>query len=511
MLRHSLFFSFLLALCAHAQQEPDKELTPDPAEAKAAAEAEAKARKEAAALEAVLKEVAKIHREAALRHGPIGFAILPVVDSNPSALRGYHEDLALLPASTLKVVTTATALELLGSEFAFETTLQHTGAIDEMGTLKGDLVLKGGGDPTLGSKDIARTHALWSNALKEAGIKKIEGQVIGDDLLFGTQMRADSWQWNDLGNYYAAGASGLNFHRNQFYCRFHTGKVGTQARLAGTDPRLHKVTFVNEMKVGQPGTGDQGYVYGAPFSNLLYLRGTLPPEQNNFTIRGSLPDPAYFCARSLSLYLVKNKIEISGEANTARRLAIDKKAIGKVHDLMVQKSAPLSKLIATTNYRSDNLHAECLHRILGVKKGMSGSTPEASKVIAKYWKSRGLDLNGFHMADGCGLSRMNTITARQLTLILYHTAQSKSFETFYKSLPVAGRSGTLRHIGRGSACEGRVNAKSGSIERVKTYCGYLDAKSGKRYAFTILVNNYTGSVSQVKDRIVRVWNKMIVL
>ena len=496
-----------MALCAPAQHEPDENPTPDPAEVLA----EAKARKEAAALEAVLKEVATIHREAGFRHGSIGFAFLPVKDNDPSALRGYHEDLALLPASTLKVVTTATALELLGPEFAFETTLQHTGTIDEMGTLKGDLVLKGGGDPTLGSKDIARTHALWFNALKEARIKKIEGRVIGDDSLFGTQLRVDSWQWNDLGNYYAAGASGLNFHRNQFYCHFHTGKVGAQARLAGTDPRLHQVTFVNEMKVGEPGSGDQGYVYGAPFSTQLYLRGTLPPEQKNFTIRGSLPDPASFCARSLSLYLVKNKIEISGEPTTARRLAIDKKSIGKVHDLMVQKSAPLSQLIATTNHRSDNLHAECLHRILGVKAGKSGSTPDASKVVADHWKTRGLDLSGFNMADGCGLSRMNTITARQLTLILYHTAKSISFETFFESHPVAGRSGTLSHLGRGTACEGQVHAKSGSIERVKTYCGYLKTRSGKRYAFTILVNNYSGSVSQVKDRIVRVWNKMMVL
>jgi D-alanyl-D-alanine carboxypeptidase/D-alanyl-D-alanine-endopeptidase (penicillin-binding protein 4) len=461
--------------------------------------------------EQVLTEVARIHDEPGLRSASLGFAIIPLGGDASDDLAGYQENLCLLPASTLKVVTTATALELLGPAFAFETVLQHTGTITDDGTLAGDLIVKGGGDPTLGSSGIARTHALWANALRQAGIRKIDGRMIGDDALFGTQLRPDDWQWNDLGNYYAAGSSGLNFHRNQFFCRFPTGPEGTLSELAGTDPALPELTFINEIVSGAEGTGDQGYIYGAPYANLLYLRGTLPPDRRDFTIRGALPDPAQFCVHSFSLYLGKNMVEVSGEATTARQLEAARKTIGPRRELLRQKSPPLAQLIATTNMRSDNLHAECLHRILGATRGSAGTSMEASRIVREHWREQGIDLSGFHMTDGCGLARTNTITARQLTLLLHQMATSEHFEVFYKSLPVAGQSGTLRSIGQGEACEGRVHAKSGSIGRVKTFCGYLDARNGSRYAFAILINHYEGDVAAINRMIVGVWNKMIAL
>lgn len=459
----------------------------------------------------VLAEVKKIHGESGMRNASLGFAFIPVDSKSADALTGYQQDLALLPASTLKVVTTATATELLGPDFRFETVLQHTGAIGDDGTLKGDIVIKGGGDPTLGDSEISKTFAKWHEALKKAGIKKVDGRIIGDASLFGTQLRPDSWQWNDLGNYYAAGACGLTFHRNHFYCRFHTGKVGTTARLAGTNPKLPEITFVNEMRVGRAGSGDQGFVFGAPYSKLLYLRGTLPAGSENFTIRGALPDPASFCARAFSLHLAANNLAVSGQPTTLRILKIENKSLGDRHDLLTQRSEPLAKLITTTNLRSDNLHAEAIHRILGARKGTGGTTVAASKVVTAHWKSRKIDLTGFQMADGCGLSRANSITARQLTLMLFQMSKAEHFETFYQSLPVSGKTGTLRNIARGARSAGRVHAKSGSIERVKTYCGYLNAKSGKRYAFTLLINNFTGEISPVKEKIVRVWNKMVAL
>ena len=176
-----------------------------------------------------------------------------------------------------------------------------------------------------------------------------------------------------------------------------------------------------------------------------------------------------------------------------------------------QTSDSYGSIMRVTNQKSDNLKAECIHRMIGLERRKSGTTLAAAKATTDYWSAKGIDMTGFFMGDGCGLSRSNTVTPRQMTLILYHAAKfekAEEFEKFYDSLPISGRTGTLRSIGGGSAAEGRVHAKSGTLDRIKCYSGYINARSGKRYAFTIFVNNYSGSLSGVKSRIVRVWSKM---
>jgi D-alanyl-D-alanine carboxypeptidase/D-alanyl-D-alanine-endopeptidase (penicillin-binding protein 4) len=207
---------------------------------------------------AVIAEVEKIQAENGMRASSIGFGVIALDPEAPAQAVGYRIDSAMIPASTLKLVTTATALEMLGPDFRFQTELQHTGAISEDGTLEGDVIIKGGGDPTLGTSRISETFAPWQTALAKAGIKKIEGRIIGDASIFGTQLRADSWQWNDLGNYYAAGACGLTFHQNLFYATFRTPKAGASASLLGTDPKLPQAQFVTERRVGPAGSGDDG-------------------------------------------------------------------------------------------------------------------------------------------------------------------------------------------------------------------------------------------------------------
>ena len=149
--------------------------------------------------------------------------------------------------------------------------------------------------------------------------------------------------------------------------------------------------------------------------------------------------------------------------------------------------------------------------MIGVKVKKKGTIEAASEAITAHWKAKGIDMTGFNMADGSGLSRVNTVTARQMALILYHATKSDGFEAFSTSLPLSGKSGTLRSIGRGTASEGRVRAKSGSIERVRAYCGYIKARSGKRYAFALLLNNFTASNATVRAAVVRIWNKAVAL
>lgn len=457
--------------------------------------------------EDVIAEVEKIAGEPGLKTALVGFCLIPV-DAEPEAAAGYRMDTGLVPASTMKVFSTATANEMLGPDYRFVTELQTTGALGEDGTLTGNVVIRGGGDPTLGAGAASEVFSKWKAALAGAGVKKVEGAVIGDASIFGTALTPDTWQWNDMGNYYGAGASGLTFRQNLFYCSFRTPGVGAKAPFTGTDPELPGIEFINEMRVGSPGSGDKGFIYGDPYGRIIHLRGTVPAGSGTFTIKGSLPDPAFFCARTFSEYLNQNGIPVSGEPTTERLLAIAGKEVGERTKVFEQFSDTLAGILVVTNHKSDNLRAECIHRAIGIAAGKKGTTVDASEATFAFWAAKGIDMTGFFMGDGCGLSRSNTVTPRQMAMMLYHAAKGEHFETFYASLPTAGQSGTLRSIGGGSAAEGRVRAKSGTLDRIRNYSGYVNARSGKRYAFALFINNYTGDLSSVKSKIVRVWSEM---
>jgi D-alanyl-D-alanine carboxypeptidase/D-alanyl-D-alanine-endopeptidase (penicillin-binding protein 4) len=192
-------------------------------------------------------------------------------------------------------------------------------------------------------------------------------------------------------------------------------------------------------------------------------------------------------------------------------MKIDSQSLDERHPLFVQKSDPLASLLVLTNHKSNNLRAECIHRTLGLGFRPPGSTLAAAAVTKTIWRERGIDLTGFVMEDGCGLSRANTITARQLVHMLRLMAHSENFDPFYASLPIAGRSGTLSSIGRGTPSQDRIQAKSGTLDRIKCYAGYANAKSGQRYAFALFINHHDCSESQVKAKIVRVWNALVAL
>lgn len=460
--------------------------------------------------EAVIAEMEKIQNEPATKTASIGLCFIPL-DGEPSDARGYRLDTALIPASTMKAITTAAANEILGPDFTFQTRLETAGLVDEEGTLTGNLVVRGGGDPTLAESGISSTFAKWKTALQEAGIEKIEGSIVGDASIFGTQRVSDSWPWNDFGNYYGSGPCGLTFHQNQFYASFSTPKVGGPAPLIGTDPKLPGVKFFNEMRVGASGSGDNGYIYGAPYGNVFYLRGTVPDGSSSFTIRGALPDPALFCARAFTKYLNTGGFEVSGEPTTVRLMNDAGESLAARKIIHEQESATLKEIMYSTNMKSVNLRAECIFRMIGHEVKGKGTIDASSDAVRDHWAARGVDMTGYIMDDGSGLSRANLVTPRQMAEILYHAAKGKDFNAFKYTLPVAGQSGTLRSIGGGSAASGRVRAKSGTIGRVRNYSGYVSTRSGKEYAFAIFMTNYSGDLSTIKSQIVRVWSKMVAM
>lgn len=370
-----------------------------------------------------------------------------------------NSDKSLTPASCMKVVTTAAALQLLGPEMRFQTDLEYDGAI-EKGILNGNLYIRGGGDPCLGSDRIApalswgRQVEVWTAAVQKLGVQKILGRVIGDASLWERALAAPGWTWEDLGNYYGAGACALSFHENSYTLFFKPGeKEGDPTRVLQTEPKVPELVFHNEVKTGPAGSGDRASIFGVEYSPVHFVRGTVPPGAI-FSIRGAIPDPAAFCAFSLQ------------EALRAKGIAVESKVLsvkGKRAAFHTTFSPPLKDIVYWTNQKSLNLHPEHL-----LKKMGQGSAEKGTQAVTDFWKAEGIDIEGFNMADGSGLSRKNMVTAKQLVAILLKMKKSKVFPLFLHSLPEKGKG---------------VRAKSGSMSQVRGYTGYAG-----NIAFAVLVN-----------------------
>jgi len=408
----------------------------------------------------------------------------------------YNGEKSLTPASTIKAITSGTALDILGTDFRFETHLQYSGEIDENGVLQGDIYIKGGGDPTLGfmrhdiSTKLETQLVHWVKAIQAEGIKSINGNIIGDATIFETATVSPKWIWEDLGNYYGAGASGLNIHENKYNLIFKSGaKEGDPTEIIKTIPKLEGVKFVNEVTTGAPKSGDQAYIYCAPFADLIFVRGTVPPGQTEFYIKGSVPDPAKYASYSLKRKLIDRGVPVSGEETTMRLLngSADKNASRKtIHTTFSPK---LERLVYWGNKKSINLYMEALLKMIGKKKYGHGSTHNGIKAVKAYWRHKGVNINGFFMEDGSGLSPMNSITTRQFTEILSGLYQSDAFPHLLQSMSTLGGAANLR-------------AKSGYITRVRGYVGYSENSCGDPLAYAILINNFEGSRTNVKYKMI---------
>lgn len=456
----------------------------------------------------VATAVEKLASQPGAQSGFVGFSLRILEPEGIAApVFSLNGKKSLLPASTLKTITTGSALEILGGDYRFPTIVQIDGAIDgETGALDGNVFVRGSGDPTLARDGWLGLFDEWLVALQGAGIKSVAGSVVGDDSQFTTQSVSGGWAWDDIGNYYAPPVSALNFHHNTFFISFEPGAVGSPARLVATSPKIAGLEFVNEMRTGAAGSGDQGYVYGAPFASTYFLRGSIPKQSGRFSIKGAIPDPARFCAQRFHLFLKAKGIEAEGEPTTARLGAFKKR--GARIDVHTHLSKPLSELIHPVNHESLNLDAEALLKAVGLKVSGKGETVAGEEAVRDFLSSKGIDVTGLDMADGCGLSRGNAISPDQLSAALALFQNLDGAEAFRASLPVAGRSGTLKSIGGGTAAEGRIRAKSGTINRVKCYAGYVDCRSGKKAAFAIMVHQYSGKYAPIKAGITSIMARL---
>jgi serine-type D-Ala-D-Ala carboxypeptidase/endopeptidase (penicillin-binding protein 4) len=411
----------------------------------------------------------------------------------------WNPDLVLAPASTMKLVTSAAVLQYLGAGFRFTTTLGIKGSIESSSkTLKGDLVITGGGDPGIASgrslnhKRSPEFFDDWIESMKRMGILNIQGNIILDISGFQSYDLPSKWVWEDIGNYYGAGPSALNIYDNAVILRLDSPESpGQPVRFISATPEIQGVEWKSEV-VSSVINRDMAYVYGSPWDTKRIIRGTIPLNRRNFEVKASMPDPPAVFGDIFKKRLLEKGIQVTGKVvkSHERILAVP------LHNFY---SPPVSQLCSLMNHESDNLIAESLVMQLAYQKKGYGRLEDGNRILEEFLKSIEPDLPVF-VEDGSGLSRFNGITARHLNTLLIYMNQSKNSAVFRSGLPVAG-SGTLRVFNPVDFPGQSLRGKSGSMSRVRAYAGYLTGKSGRELAFAIMVNNFPGTQQEVFNAI----------
>ncbi len=450
----------------------------------------------------VAQAVAQFSNDPELRGATVAIDVIKV--STGERVASYRPELSCIPASTQKLLTTAAAMDILGEGYRFTTQLLVTGKI-EGGVLQGDVYLIGGGDPSLASpqlKGVPGLEALldrWLKALTAAGIRRINGRIIADASYYATDGVAPGWPWSDIGNYYGAGAYGLNIHENFYFLDFlQRPKEGSRPLLQGARPQVPGLVLKNELRSGPRGSGDQAYIYGAPYNYENFVRGTIPVGTRRFTIKGALPDPPLFAAQALCRHLEAAGIPVSLAAESDRSLGTGRYEPGKVLD--TYESPPLAQLIDRTNLRSINLYAEVLLREINKARGTVPYALSSTDVLLDWLSAQGLATETINLEDGSGLATRNFFSPEFMTSFL----RAQEAEARWRaSIPVAGRSGSMKGYLKGTAAEGRLAAKSGSLNGARAYAGYVTRRDGEELAFAIMVNNYRLSGRQLRNNMMQ--------
>lgn len=397
---------------------------------------------------------------------------------------------SLSTASVMKLFTTAVALETLGPDYTFSTTLSYTGNIDpQTGTLTGNLILKGGGDPAFYSSFFADYYKEcfdnWIEKLKQRGIKKINGQLLIDLSILDHTSIPGGWVWDDIGNYYGAGVSALTYRDNLYEIHFTSPKTeGKATTIKSKIPEIKGLELDNKV-LSSSRTGDHTIAYGAPGSYQQYIEGTIPVDQTDFVVKAAMPNPPVVAANAFLQQLKERGIPFSGNINRLPANYNEKSTL-----LGTQLSPPLKDLIVPLNKESLNLYAEHLLREVGRKSSGETSFEKGINAYHQFCRNKGIDTTGFYPADGSGLSRSNALTAQTLVETIKYMYDSKNRDIFFNSLPIAGVDGTLRNTFKGTPLEKNVRAKTGSMERVRSIAGTMNTKSGKPILFAILINNF---------------------
>lgn len=400
-----------------------------------------------------------------------------------------NSQIGLAPASTQKIITSVTAFELLGKDYMYKTRFGFNKD-------KNILYIKPGGDPTLGSwrwnyTKEGQVIKRVVQAIQKMGITNYSS-VLLDNPEWNAEAIPDGWIWQDIGNYYGAGADGLNWRENQFDLVLKSGKkIGEHVEIVGTIPSLYNYELTSYASSAAKGTGDNVYIYFPLSSSSGAVRGTIPVNENRFIISGAM--------KSGSRQFMGNLLD-SLQKEGIRNRSMESEAFGYAKGLTKNKtdytifhteySPPLDSLIYWFNKKSINLYGEALVKTFAYEKQGFGRTDSGVSIIKDFWEQKGIDPEELNIYDGSGLSPLNRVTTHAQVEVLRYAKKQSWFSSFYYSLPEYND----------------MKIKSGTISEVKGFTGYHSSKDGTEYIFSFLVNNYNGSASALVQKMYKVLN-----
>lgn len=429
----------------------------------------------------------KFKNDPQFKNALIGFSVMDAATDEYVFNSGG--ELGLTPASALKVSTSIAAYELLGSDFTYKTTIDL--GRDENGGYH--LRLNGSGDPTLGSHRWSATQfplmlERMGKILMDRNITNVKSVMI-NDLKFTYQPLPSGWTWEDVGNYYGAGAWGFNWRENQYKVVFKPGKkVGDPVELFATEPQWMKDRFSNFVTTGASGTGDKTVIYAAPYGTKLFVTGTMGLGVDQASVFGAMPYPTEFFIKDLESYFKNNKISVEQFSS-----AIE--GSQKTPNIKYEKvDEIISPALQSIDYwflqKSINAFGEAFVKTIALVSGKEPCTSCGVELIKEFWKSKGLEESAINFIDGSGLSPSNKITSESLVQMLKYARGKTWYQQFYNNLPVMNG----------------IKMKSGYIGGVRSYTGYIKSISGKEYIFAFIVNNFNGSPSSVREKMWQVLN-----
>lgn len=406
----------------------------------------------------------------------------------------HRSEKVVPPASVMKLLTTGAALEILGADYKFPTTLEHVGEIRD-GVLHGNLYIHGSCDPSLGWKGRTGFIYQWARAIRKAGITKIDGSIVADMTMLSCEAQNPAWLCEDAGNYYAPGVFGINYYGNTMNIVLQSGEPGTIAKVIRTEPKVDGLHFINHIRCDKI-TYDGAFVSGLPFSRERYLTGTVPSNLGVFGVKGDLPNPGLLLAKHVTDVFRLCGIDVTNEPT----YEADYNALTPQRNILYTHYSPsLAEIIKETNIHSNNLYAEALFRYLGTRYTLPGTIHNSQEITRDYWRRKGVAVQNAIIKDGCGLAPQNAISAKTLVQLLTTMAHSKNAEAWIASLPVSGQNGTLKTLCAGTELEGRIKAKSGTIAGTKNFAGYIDLPNGEKWAFAILVNSVPAKTKKIQN------------
>lgn len=428
-----------------------------------------------------------------------------VLDSSGDVVFSFNGEQSFVPASALKTVTTATALEKLGPDFRFRTLLLGTapfpaplpgevGAPMESRVYEGDLVILGGGDPSFATEHLI----AWGAEIAALGITEIRGRIIGDGKVFPELTAAKAWDWGDVGNYYGAPAAGLNIDGNRYAATFRPGaKVGDPAVLMEVLPEVPGVTLFNRMLTSEAirSERDAPYAYGGPYSPIITFRGAVPVNASEEVVAGAVPDPVFSASARLHRLLGQRGVTVTGEPTTSLRLELEGESPpvpSSLHPGLAHESEPLIALIRHTHRFSDNLYAECLFRLMALER----RDGDGQAAVTEHWRNRGAHLQGLRMEDGSGLARADLIRGVDLARINFLTRHGEHGAAFLDSLI--------------PQFDGKMRWKGGAMSRIRSYVGFTLATS-EELTFVLGFNHFDAdsvTIARCREQLLQVLSGM---